>query len=117
VLTLPTPSCAQVKVGDETGCILLTCKNGQSLDSSSHHLFTSFLTSTSPSSLSCSDQIAIVTSGASVTIRNAKIVMFKGQMRLAVDQWGLIEHSEQPFTATVDVINNLSDVEYELVDA
>ena len=43
--------------------------------------------------------------------------MFKNHMRLAVDQWGLIEASAQPLTEAVDTANNLSDTEYELVDA
>lgn len=32
--------------------------------------------------------------GNTVTIRNGKIDMFKGTMRLAVDKWGLIEEAE-----------------------
>jgi len=83
-------SIAEAKVGDSTGCILLTCKN---------------------------EQIPVVSVGSSVTIRNAKVAMYKNHMRLAVDQWGLIEASAQPLTETVDVDNNLSTVEYELVDA
>ena len=32
--------------------------------------------------------------GNTVTIRNGKIDMFKGTMRLAVDKWGLIQAAE-----------------------
>ena len=32
--------------------------------------------------------------GKTVTIRNGKIDMFKGTMRLAVDKWGLIQEAE-----------------------
>ncbi len=32
--------------------------------------------------------------GAYMTLRNAKIDMFKGSMRLAVDQWGKVEALE-----------------------
>ena len=48
-------------------------------------------------------------------MRNAKIDMFKGFMRLAVDKWGKIESYKPPkqFEALKD--NNLSLVEYELV--
>lgn len=52
---------------------------------------------------------------ATVTLRNAKIDMFKGSMRLAVDKWGRVEVSE-PATFTVKEDNNLSLVEYELVN-
>lgn len=53
--------------------------------------------------------------GTSAILRNAKIDMFKGCMRLAVDKWGRIEVTE---AAAFDVKedNNLSLVEYELVN-
>lgn len=47
--------------------------------------------------------------------RNAKIDMFKGTMRLAVDKWGRIEET-QPADFKVNQDNNMSLVEYELVD-
>lgn len=53
--------------------------------------------------------------GATVNLRNAKIDMFKGSMRLAVDKWGRIEVTE-PADITVKEDNNLSLVEYELVN-
>ncbi|KAI8000649.1 Uncharacterized protein LOK49_LG09G00746 [Camellia lanceoleosa] len=52
--------------------------------------------------------------GATVILRNAKIDMFKGSMRLAVDKWGRIEVTE-PAQFVVKEDNNLSLVEYELV--
>uniref|UniRef100_A0A2P2PUB1 Single-stranded DNA binding protein Ssb-like OB fold domain-containing protein n=1 Tax=Rhizophora mucronata TaxID=61149 RepID=A0A2P2PUB1_RHIMU len=52
--------------------------------------------------------------GATVILRNAKIDMFKGSMRLAVDKWGRIEAAE-PANIVVKQSNNLSLVEYELV--
>lgn len=53
--------------------------------------------------------------GTTVIIRNAKIDMFKSSMRLAVDKWGRIEVTESAnFTVKED--NNLSLVEYELVN-
>lgn len=53
--------------------------------------------------------------GNTVIIRNAKIDMFKGSMRLAVDKWGRIEVTD-PASFTVKEDNNLSLVEYELVN-
>ena len=50
-----------------------------------------------------------------VIFRNAKIDMFKGTMRLAVDKWGRIEVT-QPADFKVNQDNNMSLVEYELVD-
>lgn len=48
-------------------------------------------------------------------LRNAKIDMFKGSMRLAVDKWGRVEVTE-PADFEVKEENNLSLVEYELVN-
>lgn len=50
-----------------------------------------------------------------VILRNAKIDMFKGTMRLAVDKWGRVEVTE-PANFEVKEENNLSLVEYELVN-
>lgn len=52
---------------------------------------------------------------STVILRNAKIDMFKGSMRLAVDKWGRVEVTE-PAEFTVKEENNLSLVEYELVN-
>jgi len=53
--------------------------------------------------------------GKTVVVRNAKIDMFKGFMRLAVDKWGKIEQAKEPAKFEVNTENNLSTVEYELV--
>ncbi|GKA56419.1 phosphoserine phosphatase, chloroplastic [Tanacetum coccineum] len=53
--------------------------------------------------------------GASVIIRYGKIDMFKGSMRLAVDKWGRIDVTD-PVAFQVNEYNNLSLVEYELVN-
>jgi len=53
--------------------------------------------------------------GTTVILRNSKINMFKGTMRLAIDKWGRIEATE-PATFVVKEDNNLSLVEYELVN-
>lgn len=58
--------------------------------------------------------VDLMNPGATVIIRNAKIDMFKGSMRLAVDKWGRIEVTE-PAKFVVKEDNNLSLVEYELV--
>jgi hypothetical protein len=50
-----------------------------------------------------------------IILRNAKIDMFKGSMRLAVDKWGRVEVTE-PAEFVVKEDNNLSLVEYELVN-
>ncbi|XP_008798253.2 uncharacterized protein At4g28440-like [Phoenix dactylifera] len=79
---------AECLVGDETGTIVFTAR---------------------------SDQVDLMKPGTTVILRNAKIDMFKGSMRLAVDKWGRIEVTESAnFTVRED--NNLSLVEYELVN-
>ncbi|CAO2161743.1 unnamed protein product [Urochloa humidicola] len=82
------PRIAECLVGDETGAIVFTARN---------------------------EQVDLLKPDATVILRNAKIDMFKGSMRLAVDKWGRIEAAE-PASFTVKEDNNLSLVEYELVN-
>ncbi|KAE8706071.1 integrator complex subunit 9-like protein [Hibiscus syriacus] len=78
---------AECLVGDETGTILFTARH---------------------------DQVDLMKPGDTVIFRNAKIDMFKGSMRLAVDKWGRVEVTDNAnFVVKGD--NNLSFVEYELV--
>lgn len=78
---------AECIVGDESGTIVFTARN---------------------------EQVDLANPGKYITLRNAKIDMYRGSMRLAVDQWGKVEALEDAnFKANVD--NNLSLVEYELV--
>ncbi|MQL93622.1 hypothetical protein Taro_026269 [Colocasia esculenta] len=79
---------AECLVGDETGTIIFTARN---------------------------DQVDLVKPGTTVILRNAKVDMFKGSMRLAVDKWGRVEVTE-PANFAVKEDNNLSLVEYELVN-
>ncbi|CAD5182213.1 unnamed protein product [Musa acuminata subsp. malaccensis] len=78
---------AECLVGDETGMIVFTARN---------------------------EQVDLMKPDTTVIIRNAKIDMFKGSMRLAVDKWGRIEVTD-PANFTVKEDNNLSLIEYELV--
>ncbi|KAF3584473.1 hypothetical protein F2Q69_00026283 [Brassica cretica] len=80
---------AECLVGDETGIIIFTARN---------------------------DQVDLMKEGKVVTLRNAKIDMYKGSMRLAVDRWGRVEVAEEPIDMTVKEDNNLSLIEYELVN-
>ncbi|XP_057485205.1 uncharacterized protein At4g28440-like [Actinidia eriantha] len=79
---------AECIVGDETGTIVFTARN---------------------------EQVDLMKTDATVILRNAKIDMFKGSMRLAVDKWGRVEVTV-PASFTVKEDNNLSLVEYELVN-
>ncbi|KAI3774973.1 hypothetical protein L1987_49539 [Smallanthus sonchifolius] len=87
-LNLRNVRIAECLIGDETGVILFTARN---------------------------DQVDLMKPGTTVIIRNGKIDMFKGSMRLAVDKWGRIEVTD-PATFEVKEDNNLSNVEYELVN-
>lgn len=64
--------------------------------------------------LGISFSVDMMTEGATVILRNAKIDMFKGSMRLAVDRWGRIEVTE-PASFSVKEDNNLSLIEFEQV--
>eukprot|EP01100_Stratorugosa_tubuloviscum_P004152 TRINITY_DN202_c1_g1_i1.p1 TRINITY_DN202_c1_g1~~TRINITY_DN202_c1_g1_i1.p1 ORF type:complete len:151 (+),score=79.57 TRINITY_DN202_c1_g1_i1:86-538(+) len=83
----PTIRIAEAIVGDETGVIILKLRNGQ---------------------------IDVAKPGETITIRNGKITMFRGFMRLEVDKWGVIRVAE-PATFNANTSNNISNVEYELV--
>ncbi|CAD5190677.1 uncharacterized protein At4g28440-like [Musa acuminata AAA Group] len=78
---------AECLVGDETGMIVFTARN---------------------------DQVDVMKPDSTIILRNAKIDMFKGSMRLAVDKWGRIEVTD-PADFTVKEDSNLSLIEYELV--
>uniref|UniRef100_A0A1J3DHT4 Single-stranded DNA binding protein Ssb-like OB fold domain-containing protein n=1 Tax=Noccaea caerulescens TaxID=107243 RepID=A0A1J3DHT4_NOCCA len=75
-------------VGDETGVIIFTARN---------------------------DQVDLMKEGSTVTLRNAKIDIYKGSMRLAVDKWGRVEVTE-PASFKVKEETNMSLIEYELVN-
>lgn len=79
---------AECLVGDETGVIVFTARN---------------------------DQVDLMKAGSAVILRNAKVDMFRGSMRLAVDKWGRVEVTEDA-DFKVNEENNLSLVEYELVN-
>eukprot|EP01018_Ginkgo_biloba_P017217 Gb_12157 [translate_table: standard] len=79
---------AECLVGDETGIIVFTARG---------------------------DQVDLMQPGVTAILRNAKIDMFKGSMRLAVDKWGRVEVTEPAnFEAKED--NNLSLIEFELIN-
>ncbi|XP_020230950.1 uncharacterized protein At4g28440 [Cajanus cajan] len=97
VLQKPRPSSApnlrptliaECLIGDDTATIIFTARN---------------------------EQVDLMKAGTTVILRNAKIDMFKGSMRLAVDKWGRVEVTE-PAKFVVKEDNNLSLVEYELVN-
>eukprot|EP01083_Nonionella_stella_P181610 651131_1 len=77
-------------IGDKTACIILSLRN---------------------------DQIGMVKEGNCLILRNAKIDMVNnGYMRVAIDRWGLIEKvGEEQSQDEINLNNNLSEVEYELV--
>lgn len=64
------------------------------------------------------EQVNLVNKGATIIVRNSRVEMFeKKNMRLAVDKWGLIETSPQPLNEEVNWKNNVSLMDYELVQA
>ncbi|KAK8969786.1 hypothetical protein KSP40_PGU004472 [Platanthera guangdongensis] len=82
------PRISECLVGDETGMVVFTARN---------------------------DQVELMKADATVVLRNAKIDMYRGSMRLVVDKWGRVEVTD-PADFQVKQDNNLSLVEYELVN-
>lgn len=79
---------AECLVGDDSGVMVLTARN---------------------------DQVDQLQPGSAWTLRNAKIEMYRGCMRLAVDQFGKLEPSDDT-SIEPKTDFNLSLVEYELVN-
>ena len=79
---------ADVLVGDQYGCVVLVARN---------------------------EQLDMVKEGTVITVRNCHANVVNEHLRLEVDKWGKIELSKESVT-TVNEKNNLSDVEYELVN-
>ncbi|XP_051148260.1 uncharacterized protein At4g28440-like [Andrographis paniculata] len=77
---------AECLVGDETGMIIFTARN---------------------------DQVELAKKGNTLILGNAKIDMFKGSMRVAVDRSGRVEVGSGSFS--VDESNNLSLIEFERI--
>merc|ERR1712080_358414 len=48
-----------------------------------------------------------------IILRNAKVIMVNGHIRLTVDKWGKVESSENIIETVGD--KNVSDTEFELV--
>ncbi|KAK4399745.1 hypothetical protein Sango_1080600 [Sesamum angolense] len=85
-------------VGDETGMIIFTARNDQA---NIDYLISSL--------------VDLAKAGSTLVLSNAKIDMFKGSMRLAVDRTGRVEAGD-PASFSVDESNNLSLIEFERVD-
>jgi replication factor A1 len=68
--------------------------------------------------LASNEQLDVVKEGAVITIRNghAKVLRETGRIKLIVDKWGKVEKSSEKIS-NVNLGNNLSAVEYELVAA
>lgn len=78
---------AEAIIGDQYGCVKLIARD---------------------------NQLDIIKEGATITVRNAHANVVNEHLRLEVDRWGKIEASKER-VESVNTANNLSDVEYELV--
>jgi hypothetical protein len=63
--------------------------------------------------IAINDQIEKLEQGRCYNILNAKVVMFKGWMRVEVDEWGAINPTNDDVTPNTK--KNVSNIEYELV--
>ena len=81
---------AECIVGDEHGCAVLIAKD---------------------------DQLKVVTPGSFITIRNAHANVVKEHLRIEIDRWAKVEKTADvvPKVKSVKLDNNLSNIEYELV--
>ena len=80
---------AECLVGDETGVIVFTARNEQG------ELYCCAVSYTADQYQPCVQPAADVAKPDTyIVIRNAKIEMFKGSMRLTVNQGGKVEHAD-----------------------
>lgn len=79
---------AEVLLGDATGVIVFSAKN---------------------------EQVDILAPGKYAVLRNARVDMFKGSMRLVVDQWGKVEPAEDGSAFEPKVCCNAMRVECVVV--
>ena len=61
------------------------------------------------------EQLDIVKEGQVITVRNAHANVVKEHLRLEVDRWAKVEKSSESI-ASINLSNNASDIEYELVN-
>lgn len=68
--------------------------------------------------LAMNDQLDVVKEGTTITVRNchAKVLRDTGRIKMIVDRWGKVEPSSERVD-NINLGNNLSSVEYELVPA
>ena len=69
--------------------------------------------------LAINDQIDKVKIGEVITVRNglAKVLKETGRIKLIVDKWGKVETAQGVNIGNINLSNNISGVEYELVPA
>lgn len=80
---------AECIVGDSKGCLQLTAKD---------------------------DQIDVVKEGETITLMNAHCKVIGGFLKIELDKWALVKPATpENSVAEVNLTNNLSEVEYELV--
>jgi replication factor A1 len=112
---------AEALVGDASGCVLLTARNGTRPSwlrfdqACSFVSFPVFLSDMCSGFRDSAEQIGLLQPGASLSLLNAKINMFQNRMRLVVDLWGMIEPTALSIEGAVDVQCNISEEDYLLV--
>jgi len=57
----------------------------------------------------------LCTAGASLRIQNAKVIMVKGLIRVAIDKWAVMKAADTPLEFEPKLSNDVSATEYELV--
>ena len=79
----------EIVVGDATGSVVISARN---------------------------EQIDILSPGATVIVRNGRIDMFDGYLRLRVDKWGSLNSYEDQYDdltpITVNLAKNISETKY-----
>jgi len=80
----------EVQCGDDTGMVTLSVQN--------------------------KEQVDLCTEGASLRVQNAKVIIVKGFIRIAIDKWAVLKTADEPVDFEVNKETDMSATEYELAE-
>jgi len=67
-------------------------------------------------SVQSKEQAELCKPGASLRVQNAKVIMVKGYIRVAIDKWAVIKTADKPLEFNVNSALDISATEYELAE-
>ena len=100
---------AECTIGDDTGVIVFTARNEQGADTIFEPALLAIIWLVVQLEALRGAAVDLAKPGKSIILRNAKIDMYRGSMRLAVNQWGKVEE-----TSDLDFEPRVSPIYYSV---